>query len=151
LIEKWSGNKAWARVSYPITTGNHLLSWVYSKDNYGVSGSDCAWVDFIALPAIYTTIVGTTELTKENAMQLSIFPNPATEQLNILYKLATDSEVDLKIYSSNGQIVYSNENDYHTAGSYSVNFNASSLSRGIYFISLKTINQVITQKLIITK
>jgi hypothetical protein len=48
-------------------------------------------------------------------------------------------------------MIFSNEKDYHLAGNYSIDLNADLLSRGIYFVSLQTNNQVITQKLIITK
>lgn len=151
-IEKWSGIKSWEKVSYPITTGSHILSWTYEKDNYSISGSDCAWVDFIALPAIHTNIgVNIEDLSTENTAQLSISPNPANDIINISYKLQTNTDVSLKIFSANGQMVYSNGNEYKAAGNYSIGLNASLLSRGIYFISLKTNNQVLTQKLIITK
>lgn len=151
-IEKWSGIKSWEKVSYPITTGTHILSWTYEKDNYSISGSDCAWVDFIALPAIHTNIgVNIEDLSTENTAQLSISPNPANDIINISYKLQTNTDVSLKIFSANGQMVYSNGNEYKAAGNHSIGLNASLLSRGIYFISLKTNNQVLTQKLIITK
>jgi len=152
LIEKWSGTKAWARVSFPVTIGTHLLSWTYTKDESSVSGSDCAWVDFIVLPAIYTTIgVGVTEFSEANKNQLSISPNPANDQINISYNLAANTDVSLSISNANGQLVYKTIKEYHIAGNYTVDFNAISLSRGIYFISLQTNNQVLTRKLIITK
>ncbi len=152
LIARWSGNKAWTRVSFPITTGNHLLSWIYSKDESTANGSDCAWVDFIVLPAIHTTIsLGIDEMRVENTNQLFIFPNPANDQINISYQLSAKSDVSLTIFNSNGQKVYSEVNSEKSAGNYTVNLNAISLSKGIYFISLQTNHQVITQKLILTK
>ncbi|MFZ4399732.1 MAG: C25 family cysteine peptidase [Bacteroidales bacterium] len=151
LLEEWSGNKAWAKFSYPITTGNHLLSWEYTKDESTASGDDCAWVDFIILPVIQTNITGISDLTQDNIVHFSITPNPANDQFNISYNLSVATDVNLKIFSSNGQEVYSNGNVQHIAGNYTDNFNISTLSRGIYFISLQTNNKVITQKLIITK
>ncbi len=151
LIDKWSGNVAWARASYPVTTGNHLFSWVYEKDYSTIGGSDCAWVDLIVLPAVYTTIgVGISEIQVSNN-QLFIAPNPTYDQLNISYRLSENTDVSLKIFSANGQLVYSNETANQLAALYTVNLNAASFSRGIYFISLKTNHQQITQKLIITK
>ena len=47
----WSGNVAWTKASYPVSQGTHTYKWSYTKDNYQVSGSDCAWIDFIGLPA----------------------------------------------------------------------------------------------------
>jgi len=51
MKEEISGEVAWARVSYPVTPGTHTFRWVYIKDVYVVSGSDCGWVDYIELPA----------------------------------------------------------------------------------------------------
>lgn len=51
LKQEWSGEVAWGRVAFPVTAGEHTFRWVYMKDVYVVSGSDCAWVDFIELPA----------------------------------------------------------------------------------------------------
>jgi hypothetical protein len=52
-VEKasWSGEVGWARVAYPVTAGTHTFKWTYSKDVSVASGSDCAWLDFIVLPA----------------------------------------------------------------------------------------------------
>lgn len=52
LVDQWSGELTWARVSYPVDTGFHTFSWEYVKDYMVNSGSDCAWVDFIVLPPI---------------------------------------------------------------------------------------------------
>ncbi len=51
MKEEISGEVAWARVSYPVTPGTHTFRWVYIKDEYVVSGSDCGWIDYIELPA----------------------------------------------------------------------------------------------------
>lgn len=51
----YSGSTSWTNAKFPITAGSHTLKWIYSKDASGSSGSDCAWVDFIVLPASPTT------------------------------------------------------------------------------------------------
>lgn len=51
---QWSGEVDWTQASYAVTTGAHTFSWTYAKDINTVSGSDCAWVDEIILPAIGT-------------------------------------------------------------------------------------------------
>jgi len=49
---QWSGTVAWSEVSYPVTLGLHTFKWSYSKDVGVVSGSDCAWVDYILFPPV---------------------------------------------------------------------------------------------------
>jgi hypothetical protein len=52
LKSQWSGNMNWEKVSFPVTQGEHTFRWVYEKDSYVVSGSDCGWIDLIEFPAI---------------------------------------------------------------------------------------------------
>ena len=52
---KWSGNSFWMQESYPVSEGIHTFKWEYKKDGNTSSGSDCAWVDYIKLPAMMTT------------------------------------------------------------------------------------------------
>ena len=47
----WSGNVAWTKASYPVSAGTHNYKWTYSKDSSQTGGSDCAWIDYISLPA----------------------------------------------------------------------------------------------------
>ena len=48
--DKWSGEADWEMFEYDIEAGDHTIKWTYSKDGSTVSGSDCAWIDFIILP-----------------------------------------------------------------------------------------------------
>lgn len=45
-----SGEVDWTRASFPVTAGSHTFKFTYTKDYSVSSGSDCAWVDNVALP-----------------------------------------------------------------------------------------------------
>ena len=47
----WSGNIGWTKAAYPVSAGTHAYKWTYTKDGSVNTGSDCAWIDFIGLPA----------------------------------------------------------------------------------------------------
>ena len=47
----WSGNIGWTKAAYPVSEGIHTYKWAYTKDSSQSSGSDCAWIDFVSLPA----------------------------------------------------------------------------------------------------
>ncbi len=64
------------------------------------------------------------------------YPNPFNPTTNINYDLPFDSKVAIKIFDITGREVASLVNNIQVAGYYSVNFNASSLSSGIYFYSI---------------
>lgn len=52
LSGSWSGELAWAFMSYPVTSsGTHVFDWTYTKDSSVNYGSDAAWIDAIRFPA----------------------------------------------------------------------------------------------------
>lgn len=46
---RWSGERAWAEVSFSFAPGVHTFSWMYKKDGSLNRGSDCAWIDEIEI------------------------------------------------------------------------------------------------------
>jgi hypothetical protein len=55
LKGEWSGvGSPWTRVAFAVEPGNYTFKWIYQKDAGGMSGSDCAWLDFITFPAPLT-------------------------------------------------------------------------------------------------
>ena len=45
-----SGEVEWTRAAFPVTPGQHTFKFTYAKDYSVSSGSDCAWIDNVALP-----------------------------------------------------------------------------------------------------
>lgn len=66
------------------------------------------------------------------------YPNPFNPTTNIKFDLAKKSNVKLTVFNSMGQVVMDLVNEEKSAGSYKVDFNASSLSSGTYFYRLET-------------
>lgn len=50
LIDQYSGELDWEKVSYPVMQGEHTFTWAYEKDGLVSNGEDCAWIDFIEFP-----------------------------------------------------------------------------------------------------
>ena len=44
------GESDWTEYSYLVNPGQHTFKWVYEKDNAGLSGDDCAWIDNVIFP-----------------------------------------------------------------------------------------------------
>ena len=54
-ISAISGERSWAAASFVIdTAGEHEITWKYSKDGSGNSGSDCGWVRDFAMKQLST-------------------------------------------------------------------------------------------------
>jgi len=79
------------------------------------------------------------------------FPNPFNPTTTIMYKIPKTSFVELKIFDVLGRKVAKLINDNQTAGNYSVKFDGSGLSSGIYFYQLKADDFISTKKLILMK
>ena len=46
MVARINGETGWEASSYEIKTdGNHVLSWIYFKDDFGLEGDDCIWLD----------------------------------------------------------------------------------------------------------
>ena len=63
-------------------------------------------------------------------------PNPFNPSTIISYSLKANSNVSIKIYNILGREVSTLVNERQNAGSYSISFNGSNLSSGVYFYSL---------------
>ena len=82
----------------------------------------------------------------ENFFISDIFPNPFNPQTSFSYGVPYPASVDISIYNSVGQIVYKLNKKYHNPGTYSFIWNPSGLTSGVYYIQLKSGNNVINKK-----
>ena len=52
-----SGEVDWTRAAFPVAAGTHTFKFTYEKDRSVNSGSDCAWIDNVVLPAVRRDVV----------------------------------------------------------------------------------------------
>ena len=105
------------------------------------------------------TIVGINEKSKSLVYTFELkqnYPNPFNPTTTINYTIPTSEKVQaapvqLKIYDVLGSEVTTLVNKKQTAGNYSINFDASKLTSGIYFYKLSVGNFVQTKKMILIK
>jgi len=79
------------------------------------------------------------------------YPNPFNPNTIISYSLPSSSNIKLLVYNTLGQLVNTLESGYKSAGNYSLNFNASDLSSGIYFYKLEAGQFSQVKKMILLK
>ena len=131
----WSGEVGWSQASFPLTPGTHRLQWVYSKDVYVSSGSDCAWIDNVVFPAAQLITMATETFVNEAV----IFPNPNNGSFSINLP---EEECEIAIYNSLGQMMY------QTKGNGLTTLSLNNLSQGVYFVTVKSSTLSTTQKFI---
>jgi len=79
------------------------------------------------------------------------YPNPFNPSTSINYDLPVDGKVSIRLFDMSGKEVATLVNEVKKAGYYSVNFNASSLSSGVYFYSISANNYTATKKMLLVK
>jgi len=79
------------------------------------------------------------------------YPNPFNPGTTIQYQIPASGFVSLKVYDIMGQEVAELVNERESPGIYSVNFDASSLSSGLYIYTLSSGNYSVSKKMILIK
>ena len=79
------------------------------------------------------------------------YPNPFNPSTSISYMLPVSGRVIVSVYDVIGKEVSALVNEYQAAGLHSVNFDASSLSSGVYYYSVKSGSYLGTKKLLLLK
>ena len=79
------------------------------------------------------------------------YPNPFNPGTTIGYSIPEASNVKIEIYDVLGNKIQTLVDDNKSAGNYSVNFNGSELSSGIYFYRLSAGQFIQTKKMILLK
>lgn len=79
------------------------------------------------------------------------YPNPFNPATTIRFQLPEGGNTTLKIYDILGKEVTTLVNEYKTAGTHQVTFNATQLSSGIYFYTLQSGGNYITKQMMLIK
>jgi parallel beta-helix repeat protein len=81
----------------------------------------------------------------------SPYPNPFNPTTNISYQLPKDSNIKLAVYDVMGREVAMLVDEYKSAGTYNVNFDANNLVSGVYFVRLEAGDFWQVQKVVLMK
>jgi len=149
------GNLLWTK-----TLGGNYDDFAYaveqtSDGGYIVTGGTCP--DSNQVPDLWLIRLGTDPLSVYNEKNITTyyihqnFPNPFNPTTTIKYQIPEISFVTLKVYDVLGNEITTLVSDEKSAGYYEVEFNASSLSSGIYFYRLQAGNYAETKKMILIK
>ncbi len=135
ILNKW--------VSYNKGLPNVVIDdlSIYSPDNTLVAGTFGRGVwqtpTYVA--------VGIDQIYSYN--NLSVYPNPVSDKLNISAKVARPGNYTVSIVNVLGQTVY--QNNVFISGNYKLGIDVSSFGKGIYILTLKGKNTEIEKKIVI--
>ena len=115
--------------------GNILLDIQTQGVNFAVLDGGNVFADLSSSVEELTSVVG-----------LNVFPNPVSENLTIEFGLEETSLLDVSVYNTLGQKVATIADENFVAGNQMLNFDASALSNGIYYVQLSDGNRRLTRK-----
>jgi len=143
------GGSSWAQQSVPVNDqyGNRVYSIFFVDAQNG-------WLTTSGTQICRYT--GTTnvddDINSVNEFKLEQnYPNPFNPSTSIHYTIGSSQFVRLKVYNVLGDEIVTLVDENKSAGSYQVDFNASSLTSGVYFYSLTAGSFTETKKLILIK
>jgi hypothetical protein len=146
-VEKWSGELAWAEVSYPVSAGIHKFTWSYEKDAIGAQGSDRAWVDDIVLPA-YQVVVPTTA-PNSTGLSLEVAPNPTNGRSWLSLQLPVEQFFRVEMFDCLGRHIQTVQAPIHrAAGAITLPLDLSNVTPGVYLVQVRTGAEVQTIKVV---
>ena len=84
-----------------------------------------------------------------NALKLSVYPNPASDEVQVNYALTSDAAVTINLYDLAGKLVYSVSNGTQMEGRHFAHINTSDLAKGFYTVNVTTGTSSSNSKLIV--
>ncbi|MEE9431842.1 MAG: T9SS type A sorting domain-containing protein, partial [Melioribacteraceae bacterium] len=147
-------NTEWIKIDFVKGHGNSNSPKFYSFiDNSVSSGKYSYRLKQIDIDGTYEhSDIVEVELGLPTEFSLSQnYPNPFNPTTTINYTLPEDGNVALRIYDVLGNEVKVLENGYKTIGNYSHTFDASNLTSGIYFYTIRSGNYSETKQMLLLK
>ena len=129
----WMGSSFWPSIGYPNTISSGSIP---AKDRF-TSGSN-----FTVCHQDVTTSIAQNPQTKSN---ISVFPNPVTNELNISIPETTNENAKLQVLDLCGKIIFSSNQKIHSGKNTIADFNAKP---GIYLLLIITSDHLINLKFV---
>lgn len=149
---EWAaGQNVWFEKSISLSAFNTDTVVTRFRLLSGASGGGFGWlIDDIALSQGTLSTNPQTSKPYQFALEQN-YPNPFNPTTTIQYELASPSEVKLRVFDVLGREVATLVNARQSAGRYRVEFNANTLSSGVYFYRLETQDFTQTRKMFLVK
>ncbi len=154
-IERSSVSGQWTKIGYAAGHGTVNTTNNYSFTDRNLSSGNYNYrlkqTDFNGNYKYYN-LNGEVNIGTPSEFSLSQnYPNPFNPSTKINYDLPYDSKVSIKIFDMSGREAATVVNEFKTAGYYTADINASSLSSGVYFYTINADNFSATKKMILVK
>ncbi len=131
--------------------GSHVMSVKFTSNSSGVSsGFKAIWSsdgDGAFAPQQEARVLGTDNIPNSSYHAMSIFPNPTDSKINIGFGVEQEGQVKVIVYNVAGmETVVLNEVLF--SGDHTIDFDASFLTKGIYFCKVITGDKVQVERFV---
>uniref|UniRef100_UPI000B1ADC71 dockerin type I domain-containing protein n=2 Tax=Pelagibacter ubique TaxID=198252 RepID=UPI000B1ADC71 len=108
--------------------------------------------DFEIVDVIVANSQGRVDVGIPTAFSLSeAYPNPFNPTTSLTLAVPEAGQVSVQVYNIMGQVVATLANGYMDASTYTLTWDASNASSGVYFVKAQSAGSVTTQKLMLMK
>ncbi len=153
-IERKSDNEIWQNIAFVegngTTSEQHSYSFKDKNVTEGVWLYRLKQVDLDGSFEYSDVVEVSVNIPMEYALEQN-YPNPFNPATKIKYSVASEGLVNLSVYNLLGQKVAELKNEVLQPGYYETNFDASSLSSGVYVYKLSVEGKVISRKMVVLK
>lgn len=110
----------------------------------------------VSIEELSSLVKDSTIISSSNQLPLDYYldqnyPNPFNPQTNIQFAIPQSGFVTLKVYDILGREVTTLVNEFKNKGRYTITFDASNLTSGVYFLSITASDFNQTKKMILAK
>jgi len=134
-------------------TGANLRGYTffikYPVSAPGVSINEWYPIDPAEAQLAYTAYTTTIDAVNENitaADNVSLFPNPASEDVNIKISNHKGGQVAIRVYDVSGHLVYEEITNVNQPGNYLLELSLEDLTSGLYLIQMSSESSSTTLK-----
>ena len=148
--------------NYSLAAGEHTLTIAHGEDGSNldklcITNDTVAPIglgkpsDIVCMPDTTTPAVGIKDVTgrPDNFILGQNYPNPFTDMTTITFEIPLSAYVSMKVYSVLGEEIAELAGKEYASGLHSVEFDATGLSKGIYFYMIETNKYSASRKMII--
>ncbi|MBK6773773.1 MAG: T9SS type A sorting domain-containing protein [Ignavibacteria bacterium] len=154
-IERTSDHNTWTKVGYAAGNGttNEIRNYEFRDRNLasGLYNYRLKQIDFNG-NFEYFNLSNEVEIGIPDKFSLSQnYPNPFNPNTKIGFEIPKEGNVTLSVYDNGGKLVSTLVSGNKPAGYYTIDFNASNLSSGVYFYKIEYSGQSKVMKMSVVK
>ncbi|HZW39497.1 MAG TPA: YCF48-related protein [Ignavibacteriaceae bacterium] len=136
----------WKVKPFPNNVSMNAMVFLDSLNGYAVGDSG----KILVYDPYFVNVKNEEAIIPED-LSLNVYPNPFNSYITILYKISIPGNPEINIYNTLGEKVYNEFLGEQNIGEHKRMINAVELSSGIYYLTLKVKDKIVSSKIVLLK